>query len=182
MFMEWIGDIGALLFMAIALSMDSFSFSLSIGLQFIRLKRIFIIGLVFGAFHVLLPFVGVVVGQFISLKLEHITTFISGIILVFIGSYMVFSAFQTKTYVINPKGIKLLSVGFLVSVDSFPVGISLGLSGFKTIIVILLFGVAATILSWLGMLIGRKVHSVVGTYSEMVGGIILFIFGLNAIF
>src|SRR5699024_5548889 len=114
MFMESLGEIGTLLFMAFALSMDSFSVSLGIGLQSIRIKRIAIIGIIFGMFHVIVPFVGILIGKYISFKLEYITTVVSGIILVLIGSYMIFSALQTKTYfMINPQGYKLLSIALI---------------------------------------------------------------------
>lgn len=183
MMVEWSGGIVSLLFMSFALSVDGFSVSLGIGMQSIRLKRIAIIGFVFGLFHVLLPFIGIVIGQFISFKFQFIASVISGFILVVIGSYMIFSALQTKTYfMVNPRGIQLFTVALLVSLDSFPVGVSLGLSGIKTIFVIFFFGITAMGLAWIGMLIGRKTHSLLGTYSEILGGIILLIFGIKGVF
>src|SRR5690625_3656658 len=183
MFMEGMYGIETLVLMSIALGLDGFSVSLGIGLQNIRLKRVVMIGLVIGLFHVILPFVGIVIGKFLSLKVEYITSIGGGFILVFLGSYMVFSALQTKSYILgNPKGIKLLSVAFIVSIDSLPVGISLGLSGVKTFVIIFFFGLTTMILSWIGLLIGKKAHSLLGTYSEIVGGVILFTFGINIIF
>lgn len=183
MFIEQLGEVGSLLFMSIALGLDGFSVSLGIGLQNIRLKRIAIIGFTIGLFHAILPFIGIVIGQYLSLKVEYITSIAGGFILVAIGAYMVFSALQTKPYfLVNPKGVKLLSVAFIVSIDSLPVGISLGLSGIKTLLIIFFFGVLTMMLSWLGMLVGKKTHSLLGIYSEMLGGIILFIFGINIIF
>lgn len=183
MVVEWLGKIGSLLFMSLALSMDGFSISLGIGLQRLRLKRIAIIGFVIGLFHVMLPFLGIVIGQFISLKLDSITSVIGGFILVCIGSYMIFSALQLNVYtIIDPRGIKLFTIAFLVSIDTFPIGISLGLSGIKTVVIIFFFGISAMLLAWVGMLLGRKAHTLLGTYSEIFGGIILFIFGLHTIF
>lgn len=183
MFIQLLGEFGALLFMALALSVDGFSVSLGIGLHHIRLKRIIMIGFAFGFFHILLPFLGVIIGQFISLRLEYITSIIAGFILVIIGLHMIFSALQTKTYfMINPKGFQLLTIAILVSIDSFPVGVSLGLYGIKTIFIIFLFGISAMVLAWTGMLLGRKAHSLLGTYSEVFGGLILLIFGLSSIF
>lgn len=183
MLIERIGEIGSLLIMAIALGMDGFSVSLSIGLQNIRLKRVATIGFTIGLFHVILPFIGIIVGKYLSMKVEYITSIAGGFLLVLIGSYMVFSALQTKSYMLgNPMGMKLLSLAFIVSIDSLPVGISLGLSGIKTIVIIFFFGVIAMMLAWLGMIIGKKTNALLGTYSEMFGGIILFVFGLNIIF
>ncbi|MEI3604234.1 manganese efflux pump [Pseudogracilibacillus sp. SE30717A] len=183
MLIQQLSEIGALLLMAVALGLDGFSVSLSIGMQNIRLKRVAIIGLTIGCFHIILPFIGFVVGQYLTSKVEYVTSVAGGFILIIIGSYMVFSALQTKNeFLINPEGIKLLSVAIIVSVDSLPVGLSLGLSGVKTIFIIFCFGIITMILSWIGLLIGKKAHSLLGTYSEILGGVILFMFGLNIIF
>lgn len=177
-------DIISVLFMAFALGLDGFSVSLTIGLQQIRIKRVFFIGLVIGVFHIMLPFSGMIIGNFISLQLEFITSFFSSVILVFIGTYMFFSALQVKSdKVLNPYSVQtIFSVALLVSIDSFPVGLSVGLSGVKSFIVILLIGMIALVFSWTGMLIGKKTHKVLGVYSEMTGGIILFLYGLSGLF
>jgi len=183
MFIDEMNEIVTLLFMSIALGLDGFSVSLGIGLQNIRLKRVAMIGLVIGLFHVILPFVGIVIGNFLSQRVEYITSIGGGFILVFLGAYMVFSALQTKSYILeNPKGMKLLSVALIVSIDSLPVGISLGLSGVKTLVIIFFFGLTTMLLSWFGLLIGKKAHSLLGIYSEIAGGIILFLLGINIVF
>src|SRR5699024_11697539 len=111
--MEQLNEIGAILLMSIALGLDGFSVSLGIGLQNIRLKRVAIIGIVIGLFHIILPFLGIVIGHFILDQVEYITVVIGGSILVVIGSYMIFSAFQTKPqFVIHPNGIQLISLSF----------------------------------------------------------------------
>ncbi len=183
MFDGQLSEIGSILFMAFALGLDGFSVSLGIGMQNIRLRRIVMIGFIIGLFHMLLPFIGISFGQFLSEKLEDITSVIGGFILVFIGSYMIFSALQPRAkFIENPAGIQLLSVAFIVSIDSLPVGISLGISGVATILIIFLFGICTMILSWIGLIIGKKAHSVLGMYSEIVGGIILFLLGINVVF
>lgn len=183
MSLEQISDFGSLLFMAIALGLDGFSVSLSIGLHQIRLKRVALIGLIIGLFHFLLPFIGMIIGNFISLKLEHITSFIASMILVLIGSYMVFSALQKKSKLsFNPYSIQMLSIALLVSIDSFPVGLSIGLSGIQSVMVIFFIGFIAMIFSWTGMLIGKKTNKLFGMYSEILGGVILFMVGLNGLF
>lgn len=183
MFTAYATEISSMLFMAFALGLDGFSVSLGIGLQNIRLKRIAIIGSIIGIYHMILPFIGILIGKYISLKVEFITTVIGGLILVTIGSHMLFSALQTKSPInIHPKGFQLISLAFIVSLDSFPVGISLGLVGIKTLFIIFLFGIVTTCLAWTGMLIGKKANNLLGIYSEMLGGIILFFFGIKMIF
>lgn len=178
-----VGEIVSLTLMAFATGMDAFSVSLGIGMQKIRLKRIALIGLVFGFFHIGMPSIGIILGQMISTKIGNWTTLTGGALLVVIGVHMLLSAFNHEVKSsFKPTGIALLTLAFVVSIDSFSVGLGLGLSGTKILIALLLFGTASMLLTWLGMLLGRKVHGFLGAYSEILGGSILCGFGLNILF
>ncbi len=178
-----IGEIVSLLFMALALGMDAFSVSLGMGMQQVRLKRIALIGIIIGLFHIIMPFVGIILGQAISTQIGEFTTLAGGLLLVGIGAQMVFSAFNHGTKkIVQPVGIGLLFFAISVSLDSFSVGLSLGMSEVKTMIALMLFGVVSTVLTWAGMMLGKKVHGLLGVYSEILGGSILCGFGLNILF
>lgn len=178
-----IGEVVSLIFMATALGMDAFSVSLGIGMQRIRLKRIAEIGLVMGLFHIIMPFIGIMLGQAISVRIGHFATLLGGMLMVGIGAQMFFSAFNHETKkMIQPIGFGLLFLAFSVSIDSFSVGLSLGISGAKTVLTLFIFGVVSMLLTWAGMLLGRKVRGLAGVYSELLGGSILFGFGLNILF
>lgn len=169
--------------MAIAVGMDAFSVSLGLGMQMIRLKRIAIIGIVIGMFHFLLPFLGIVLGTLISARIGEWTMLTGGLILFGIGAHMVFSAFNHKAVkVIQTTGFGLILFALSVSIDSFSVGLSLGLSNVKTVLTLILFGATSMMLTWAGMIIGRKVHGFLGAYSEILGGSILCGLGLYIIF
>ena len=86
---------------------------------------------------------------------------------------------ETRT---APIGISLFVFAFGVSIDSFSVGLSLGIYGAQTIITILLFGFVSMLLAWIGLFIGRHAKDMLGTYGEIVGGIILVGFGLYLLF
>src|SRR5690625_2868411 len=176
-------EIISLIFVAIALGMDAFSVSLGMGMQQLRLKRIMEIGFIFGLFHIILPFIGIVIGRFLSIKIGHIAILASGLILVAIGVQMILTAFnhELKTNV-QPLRVGLLFLGLSVSLDSFPVGLSIGMSWVKTVIALFLFGVVSTGMTWTGLLLGKKVRGLLGAYSEMLGGSILCTFGLTIIF
>lgn len=183
-----IGEITSILFMAVALSMDSFSISLGMGMQQLRLKRIAIIGLVFGIFHIFIPFSGIIVGKMLSSRIGHYTTLAGGLLLVGIGLHMIFSTLAHTVSeseikrTLQPYGIGLFLLSLSVSIDSFPVGLSLGMSGAKTAIVLSLFGAVCTITTWTGLIIGRKVRGLFGAYSEVLGGSILLAFGFKILF
>jgi len=183
MLVEQVSVIVSICMMAFALSMDAFSVSLSIGMQNLRLKRIAIIGFLIGILHVILPFVGIVIGHYVSEKVTFITELTGGFILIVIGAHMFFSALQAKSYEVPPQqGWKLLIVAFFVSIDSFPAGLSIGFASIDTFLIISSFGLCSMVMSWLGMLIGKKVHARTGKYSEMLGGVILHLIGLMLVF
>lgn len=178
-----IGELISISFMAFALGMDAFSVSLGLGMQQLRLKRIAFIGIIIGITHIVMPFIGLLLGLFISVRIGHFTVIIGGLLLAGIGVHMVFSAFQEKSErMIQITGIGLVVFSLSVSMDSFSVGLSLGMSGFKAAIAIFMFGFVSMVLTWIGLLLGRKMHGLLGIYSEIVGGSILFAFGLRVLF
>lgn len=178
-----IGEIVSLIFMAVALGMDAFSVSLGMGMQRVRMKRIAIVGVVVGLFHMIMPFIGILLGHVISEQIGQYATLVGGLLLVGIGAQMIFSAFNHESHqLVQPVGIGLFFFALSVSLDSFSVGLSLGLSEVKIMIALLLFGGASTVMTWTGMLLGKKVHGLLGVYSEILGGSILCGFGLHILF
>ncbi|WP_342043032.1 manganese efflux pump MntP [Bacillus sp. OTU2372] len=177
---EMVGQLLTLIIMAFALGMDAFSVGLGMGMYKLRLRKIFNIGLTIGLFHVWMPLLGLVAGKFLSEKFGVFATIIGGLLLIVLGVQMIWSTMKKEeAKVITPVGFGLLLFALSVSLDSFSVGLTLGIYGAKTIMVLLCFGIAATVQTWAGLLLGRKVQGWLGTYSEALGGTILLGFGLK---
>lgn len=177
---EVIGELITLIIMAFALSMDAFSVGLGMGMYRIRLRQIVKIGILIGLFHVLMPMLGMLTGRFLSDQFGYIATLVGGGLLLFLGVQMIWSGFrEEEKSLLAPAGIGLLLFSLSVSLDSFSVGLTLGIYGAKTALVLTCFGVGACLLTWLGLLLGRKVQGWLGTYSEALGGSILMIFGIK---
>lgn len=172
-----------LLMMAFALGLDAFSVSLGMGLVSLRLQQIFRIGVTIGIFHVVMPLFGMILGRFLSQQFGHIATVAGAVLLTGVGFYIIYSSIlegeETRP---APVGISLFLFAFSVSVDSFSVGLSLGIYGAQMIVTILLFGLVSMILAWSGLFIGRHTKRMLGTYGEVLGGIILVGFGLSLLF
>lgn len=180
---KYLNEVVSFVFMALALGMDAFSVSLGTGMQKLRLKRVLGIGLVFGVFHFVLPLLGIIVGQLISVRIGYLALLASGLLLVAIGVQMILTAFNHEfKQVIEPFGFGLLLLALSVSMDGFSIGISLGLTGVRTLIALIIFAVVSAFMTWTGLLLGRKVRGLLGVYSEILGGSILCTFGLFIIF
>jgi manganese efflux pump family protein len=174
------GELLTLILMAFALGMDAFSVGLGMGMFNLRLRQILKIGITIGIFHVWMPLVGMIAGKFLSNQFGTIATYIGGGLLLVLGVQMIWSSFKKEdSSVITPVGFGLMVFAFSVSLDSFSVGLTLGIYQAKTVLVLMCFGVAATILTWCGLLVGRKVQNFIGPYSEALGGSILLAFGLK---
>lgn len=174
------GELLTLILMAFALGMDAFSVGLGMGMFNLRLRQIFKIGITIGIFHVWMPLLGMIAGKFLSNQFGTIATYIGGGLLLVLGVQMIWSSFKKEdSSVITPVGFGLMVFAFSVSLDSFSVGLTLGIYQAKTVLVLVCFGIAATILTWCGLLVGRKVQNFIGPYSEALGGSILLAFGLK---
>ncbi len=176
------GELLALLLIAVAVSLDAFSVSLGMGFLHFQGKQIFKTGLAVGLFHSIMPLCGLFVGEVISVKLGMLTTIVGGMILVGLGVHLFLSTFQKQEEASLPVGIGLLLFAAGISIDSFSAGLSLGMFGVKTGITICLFGIVSMLFTWIGLLLGSKVKDIVGIYGKLIGGSILFLFGLKLLF
>lgn len=178
-----VGEFMTLLLMAIALGMDAFSVGLGMGMIKLRLRQIFYIGVTIGIFHIVMPLGGMVIGKVLSEEFGSIATLIGGLLLVMLGLQMMFSSFKNEEGpMISPVGAGLFIFALSVSLDSFSVGLSLGIYGARTMLTILLFGAVSMLLTWMGLIFGRKLQGWLGSYSEALGGSILLGFGIKLLF
>ena len=176
-----VGQYLAILVMALALGMDAFSLGLGIGMKGIRLLDVLKISAVVGIFHIIMPLMGMFTGGYVSTLLGHVAVLCGGALLIILGIHMVYSSlrgdqvssFDHRTF------IGLLIFALSVSIDSFSVGISLGLFQADILVTVLLFGFFGGMMSVFGLLLGRRFSGIFGDYGEAVGGMILIAFGIK---
>lgn len=178
-----VGEFITLMIMAFALGMDAFSVGLGMGLINMKVRQLLKIGFMIGLFHMVMPLLGMFVGKYVSETFGQVATYAGGSLLLILGIQMVGSSFRKdNTPLITPIGFGLILFALSVSLDSFSVGLSLGIYGARTILTIMLFGFMSMLLTWSGLLIGKHVQSWLGHYSEALGGCILLAFGMKLLF
>lgn len=179
------GQLYTLLLLAVALGMDAFSLGVGIGLRGVRWTDVLRLGLVVTLFHFLMPMCGMIAGQYVRSLLDNVATTAAGALLLFLGAHMIYSAFRGGGgWTIDHRtvwGMLLFALG--VSVDSFSVGLSLGMFWTdRLLLVMLLFGLAGGTMNVAGLLAGRGASRLAGEYGEALGGVILLGFGLLFLF
>jgi putative Mn2+ efflux pump MntP len=178
------GQLLTLLIIAIALGLDAFSLGLGIGLKGIRLLDILKLGVVIALFHVMMPLAGMYMGHYVSGLLGHVASTAAGVLLLLLGAHMIYSSLRGEdVQSFDHRSLwGLLVLALSVSVDSFSVGITLGMFSANMLLTVLLFGFFGGLMSVLGLLLGRKVSGKLGEYGEACGGAILVVFGILFIF
>jgi putative Mn2+ efflux pump MntP len=184
--MDWasplmVGQFITILIMAVALGLDALSLGIGIGMRGIRKWDIFKLSFVVAVFHMIMPLIGMFMGTYVSTLLGHVATMAGGILLVLLGFHMVFSSLNgEKVQSIDHQtflGIMLFAMG--VSIDSFSVGVSLGMFASDMALTVLMFGTVGGFMSITGLMLGRKMGSWIGKYGEAIGGVILLAFGVH---
>lgn len=138
---ELAGELLTLSIMAFALGMDAFSVGLGMGMIQLRFRQIIYIGLVIGIFHMFMPLFGMLTGQLLSGWLGLLATYIGGALLLVLGLQMIVASIRKEDKpFIAPVGAGLVLFATSVSLDSFSVGLSLGIYGSQVWMTILLFG------------------------------------------
>lgn len=178
------GHLAAVLLMAAALGMDAFSLGIGIGMKGVRFSDAVKLSSVIGLFHVLMPLGGMVTGHYVSTLLGGVATAAGGALLLLLGGHMMYSSLKGEhaQWMDHRSVSGLLVFALSVSMDSFSVGVSLGLFSGPLLFTVLMFGVFGGLLSGCGLLLGRRVGRSLGGYGEAFGGAILFAFGLLFLF
>ncbi|MCL1631278.1 manganese efflux pump MntP family protein [Sporolactobacillus sp. CPB3-1] len=172
----------AMCVMAVALGMDAFSVCVGMGMTVFRLKKAAWAGMWIGLFHMLMPLIGITLGHLLSTRFGEITEMAGGLLLLLIGFQMILSlgkANAAHTEFAYSSDASLLLFALSVSIDSFSVGLSMGLFGVRALAAVFLFGFTSMIMAWTGFYIGRKTGRYFGRYGEALGGFILFVLGLR---
>jgi putative Mn2+ efflux pump MntP len=172
----------ALTIMGLALGMDAFSVCMGMGMAVLRPHQAAITSVWIGLFHALMPLIGIIVGHLLSHRFGEIAGMAGGLLLILIGLQMILTLvrqdYQRKDLALRTDaGIVLFAMG--VSIDSFSVGLSMGLFGSRILAAITLFGLISMLMAWAGFFIGKRTQRYFGRFGEALGGLILLFFGLK---
>ncbi len=160
---------------AIALSLDAFSLSIIYGTVISKKKILLTLSIVVGIFHFFMPLLGYLTSNMLILKIIPNTNVISFLIFLLLGLEMLFSKNDGEELMNLSSIFNILLFAFTVSLDSFSVGIAISARSEAIFIPMLMFSSVSCFFTYLGLMIGKKVNTILGKYTNRVGGIILII-------
>ena len=178
--------IGALLLLAVGLSMDAFAVSVCKGLSMKKagIKAGLTCGIWFGGFQALMPLAGFFLGKTFASAIEAVDHWIAFALLTVIGINMLKEAMhgcdECKEHDADLSPRKMFPMAIATSIDALAVGISLAMAGDVNIwLAVGLIGVITCVLSAVGVKLGNVFGSRFEKPAQVTGGAILILLGVK---
>ena len=172
-----------LVLMGVGLAMDAFAVSVckGLGMKKLNKKQAVVIGLYFGGFQALMPFLGWVLGsqfqQYIT-SIDHWIGFIGGKMIVeAVKEWNEEDIVEVKDQPLDHKNMFMLAIA--TSIDALAVGITFAFLDTPIIEAITIIGITTMIISIAGVVIGNYFGGKYKHKAELVGGIILVLLGVR---
>lgn len=172
--------------LGIGLAMDAFSVSVANGLNEPKMKqsKMWGISLCFGIFQFAMPMIGWVCVHYLLKQFESFQQFIPWIaliLLLYIGGKMIIDAIKNSEEDKPAVGIiGLIIQGIATSIDALSVGFTIAKYDFSmALIESIIIGVTTTLISYVGIIIGKKFGNKYSKSASIVGGVILIAIGIE---
>lgn len=175
-----------IILLGIGLSMDAFAVAVCKGLAMdkITVGKCSIVGLWFGFFQALMPFIGFWLGALFKEYIDRFDHWIAFVLLALIGVNMIKEALSKDEEGGSGGSLAfkvMLVMAIATSIDALAVGVTFAflLSFSEMLFAILVIGVTTFLLSAVGVKIGSIFGVKYKSKAELVGGIILILLGIK---
>ena len=169
---------------ASSLAMDAFAASCGIGASS-RENRLLLglrLGGICGFFQFIMPLLGWLLGMRFAQHLEAWDHWIAFGLLALVGIHMIREAREEKEARKDSETLSwllLLCIGFATAIDAFAVGAGVAFLNQPILPLALTAGGITALASFLGVVIGRNIGCIAGSWLETAGGAVLILLGLN---
>ena len=177
-----------LFLIGVGLSMDAFAAAICQGLSMTRIKwgHALTVGLYFGGFQALMPFIGWMLGSQFADRIQQYDHWIAFILLVLIGGNMIREALsgdeedaaQAETDLrLDHKKLFLMAIA--TSIDALAIGVTFAFLEVSIVPAISIIGCTTFCLSLVGVAVGNFFGARYKKRAELAGGIILALLGIK---
>ncbi len=169
--------------LSVGLAMDAFAVAVCKGLALgrLKIKHYIIVGVWFGGFQALMPFIGYMLGSSFSGYIQRFDNYIGFALLCLIGGNMIREAFSEDED--NSSGslgfFSMLVLALATSIDALAVGVTLAFYEVNIFTAALFIGIITFILSVIGVRLGNVFGTRYKQKAEIAGGAILIVLALK---
>lgn len=174
-----------LFLLAVALGTDALSLCIGLGISGVTRRQVWLLTVTIFIFHILMPVAGYYIGDLVGSYVDRIAALVGAFILVFLGARMLKHGLtgeveEQKVLLANTGGLLILSAS--VSMDALSVGFTLGTQDVNLWQAALVMGIVAGIMTYMGLIFGRRAGNWLGEKAQMAGGVILIAIGIKLLF
>ena len=172
-----------LFLIAVGLSMDAFAVAVCKGLAMPKMswKGAAIVGLYFGGFQALMPFLGYLLGAGFKDAISAYDHWVAFILLALIGGNMIRESREDEEEILDAslsfRSMVLLAIA--TSIDALAVGVTLAFLDVPILSSVCFIGVVTFCLSLVGVKAGNVFGCKYKSKAEFVGGLVLILIGLK---
>lgn len=175
-------DLLSLIFTGIGLAMDASAVSIANGMSLPNEKNknyALKLGLAFGIFQGLMPLIGYLAGSTFSGYIQSVDHWVAFILLALIGLNMIKESREEKeNEEVSDLSLKvILLLAIATSIDALAVGVSFAFLKVNIVLACSIIAVVTFILSFICVMVGKRLGSLFQKYAEIFGGIILMMIG-----
>jgi putative Mn2+ efflux pump MntP len=167
--------LGELLILGIALSLDNFQTAIALGALRLGGRDAVRVALVFGFWDAVAPLVGILIGDYLAETIGSTADYLGAAVLGAYGLYLLVRAWRTEGPDEPEQRWPLFALPLPLSIDNVVAGTSLGLLGYSPWIAPPLLGVITTLMTLVGLLLGRAAAERIHIRSELLAGVALVI-------
>lgn len=172
-----------LFLVAVGLSMDAFAVSICKGLSMKKMnwKHAVIVGIYFGGFQALMPFLGYILGSQFKHLIASFDHWVAFILLAIIGINMIREAMNSDEECVDAsvsfKTMVVLAIA--TSIDALAVGVTFSFLQVNIISAVSFIGIITFTISLVGVKVGNVFGCKYKSKAEFTGGVILILIGIK---
>lgn len=175
-------QLAVILLIAVGLSMDAFAVSVVTGSIYreLKVRHALRMALFFGAFQAVMPIIGFLAGLSLKGFISAYDHWIAFGLLVFVGGKMIYESLKMEAAEKNldPSNLLvLLALSVATSIDALAIGITLSVLTTSILGTAAMIGLVTFVLSYAGILIGKRFGHFFESKIEIIGGLILIAIG-----
>jgi manganese efflux pump family protein len=153
----------------IPLGFDTLAVSIALGLRGIRPLRP---ALIFAAFEVTMPLVGIGLGRYLGVRAESVAVYLGGILLIGVGIHTLRETSE-RGHDVSFRSLRAaVATGLGVSTDEIAIGFPLGALRLPVATVLAAIGVQAFLATAGGILVGRRIGKNLGERAARLSEVI----------
>jgi putative Mn2+ efflux pump MntP len=176
-----------IIIIAVGLSMDAFAVSVVSGSAYkqLKIKHAFRIAVFFGGFQAIMPLIGSLAGISVKEYIAGYDHWAAFALLSAVGAKMIYESFKITPAEenFNPENILVLLVlSVATSIDALVVGITLSFLRISIVTAVIIIGLVTFVISYLGVLIGKRFGHFFENKIEAIGGLVLIGLGAKILF